>query len=360
MSGKRFGMMGALLASAAVLGPMTAAERAKGRYMRAPDHDAEFREFEESGDVEVGESDKSTPAAEADKPKPRRRAQPKPAPAIEETKDGEPAGDDDDDDAGEGEGGEEGGEEGEDKTKPRRKASDRIRDLTRQLREEQRSRTTLEGRLSALEKGGLPANREGGNGPDIGEKPDPTDTAKYPLGHLDERYVEDSMDWRLRKHAAETADASLQRQEQAGRDAAQREQQERLLGQVDDISAKGSELYDDFEDAVVKTGLAGEWRLDQPTFEAAAEADHGAQILYELSQDKKEAARVAGLSPYQQLRFVDKRNAEIAEAAKPRNKPAATPPPRTATRGANSRRQIPADTDDLGEFEKAWEADAKG
>ncbi len=37
---------------------MTTAERAVGRYLRAPDHpvDPEFAEFETSGEVEVGES----------------------------------------------------------------------------------------------------------------------------------------------------------------------------------------------------------------------------------------------------------------------------------------------------------------
>jgi hypothetical protein len=42
--------------------------------------------------------------------------------------------------------------------------------------------------------------------------------------------------------------------------------------------------------------MRGDWDLSQPTFEAAHEVDNGAQILYELSQDKKEAKRVARLS----------------------------------------------------------------
>ena len=133
-----------------------------------------------------------------------------------------------------------------------------------------------------------------------------------------------------------------------------------MLEKVDILTTRGSEKYDDFQETVVDAGMRGDWRLEQATFEAAYEAYNGAQILYELSQDKKEAARVAGLSPYQQMRFVMDRDAEITAKGKPRTKPGAGEPPATQTRGANSSARINPATDNLDDFEKAWEADAKG
>lgn len=376
----RSGKFGILLASAAI-GPMTAAEREKGRYMRAPDHPSaedEFAAFERSGTVEVGEGPKP---ADAPKPKPRvprvprqpakpaapaAKPQTATAPGVEETQSGEEvdAHADDEDEEGEdqeaGDEGEEGEEETEPKPKPKPKASDRIRELNKRLRESERARAATDARLTALEKGGLPAQNGGDKKPAIGEAPDPTDAAKYPLGHLDERYVEDRIQYLVKQTAGEQADAVLQREQETRAADTQRQQQEALLGKADDLAARGSEQYDDFQEAVIDTGLKGDWRLEQPTFEAAHEAEHGAQILYELSQDKTEAARVAGLSVYGQTKFVMDRNAELAAKAKPRRIPGAGAPPQTQTRGANSRTSIKPDTDNLDDFAKAWANDAKG
>ena len=380
------GKMLALLGSSAILGPMTAAERAKGRYMRAPDHnaaDAEFAEFAAAGEVE-GEGLAVPPGTEGegdDAPKKpaAKRGPPKPAkPAAKAEGDDADAGDGDDGDEkpkkpakGEGEDGDEGDdgddgddgdeEEGEAKPKPRQKTSDRIRELTKRAREAERRNIGLEARLEALEKGGLPAGKTGGNSADqLGDAPDPTDTEKYPLGHLDERYVEDRIEWRVQKAAADQADAVLQRQQEREQGQATEQQQQALLTKVDELTDRGSELYDDFPETVVDAGLKGEWDLQQPTFEAAHEAEFGHAILYELANDPKEATRVAGLTPYGQTKYVMERNAELAAAAKPRTKPKADAPPTTQARGANSRTQGNPATDDLDDFEKQWLRDQKG
>lgn len=366
--------MGSLLASAAI-GAMTPAERARGRYMRAPDGhgsgSAEFDEFVASGDVETGDgvadievsTDGTKPAAEE---KPKRRNPPKPAATPTPTPTPSPAGEDEDPDAEDPDAEDPEGEEGEDEDepkpepKPKKKASERIRELNARLRQEQRERERLTGRLEALEKG-LPATQGGDNSaPDIGEAPDPSDTDKYPLGHLDDAYIEDKLEWLATKKAAERADAVLQRQQQNEQRQAQERDNQALLAKVDDLSTRGSELFEDFQETVVDAGMRGDWRLDRPTFEAAAEAEHGVQILYDLAQDKAEAKRVAELSPYQQLKYVLDKNAEIAAKAKPRTKPQAGAPPQTQTRGANSRTRINPATDNLDDFEKAWVADAKG
>lgn len=365
MSGNK-GILAALLASTG----MTAAERAQGRFMRAPDGhpDPEFAAFEAAGDVEVGESNLASekPAGEegdgAEKPSKRRgppktKEEPKPA-----EKPAQAAEDDDDGNApeeGEEQEGEEDEEQEEQPPKKRKTSSERIREQTRRIRDQERVISQLSARLDAVEKGGLPAAEKGGKHDALGEAPDPTDTEKYPLGHLDERYVEDRIEWLVAKKAADQADAVLQRQQETEQARTAQEAQTALLEKVDDLAARGAEIFEDFEETVVETAKRGDWPLEQATFEAAHEAEHGAQILHELSQDKKLAAEVAGKTPYQQLRWVMNRDAEITAKAKPNHKPGAGEPPKTQTRGANSRTQISPATDNLDDFEKAWEADAR-
>jgi hypothetical protein len=363
---------------------MTEIERRHGRYMRAPDHpdggsgDAEFDQFAAAGDVEVGSGkdgiESNVPEPEkAAKPKAAAAAKPaaaakegaaKPAAAAAEKAKGAAK---EGDEPGEGAGGEdEGGEEDEDeeeeaaKPKPK-KASERIRELNARLRQSERLRLADSERLSNLEKSLLQGRSDGGNGaPRETPAPDPSDQKKYPLGHLDDRYIEDKLEWLADKKAGDRADTVLQRQQESEQSQAAEQARTALLEKVDTLSTKGSELYDDFQEAVVDAGMRGSWKLDQPTFEAAHDADHGPQILYELSQDKKEAARVASLSPYQQLRFVIERDAEISAKSKPRTRPGAGEPPSTKTKGANSSHRINPATDNLAEFERAWVADEKG
>ncbi len=347
----------------------------------------DFEAFVSSGEVEVGDSNA---APSANEEKPRKRATP-PVPAKkaetaaasasddgdddEKNKQGGGADDGDEGDDGAGnaddQGGADDGDEGDDVPNENREGY--IKRLKRERAEARRKAREAEARLSALEGSGiaerlarlenwgLPAGNAGGKSEtDIGKAPDPTDTAKYPLGHLDDQYVEDKLDWLATKKAAEKADAALQRQQEAERTQAQQREQQVLLQKVDTLAAKGNELFDDFQESVVESGMKGEWKLTQTTFEAAAEADHGAQILYELAQNPKEADRVASLPLIQQLRFVDKRNAEIAEKAKSKKIPGAGAPPSTQTRGASSKVRINPATENLDDFEKAWEADAKG
>jgi len=329
----------------------------------------EFDEFVASGEVEVGDTNLASQEEEQPKKAAPRRGPPKPAAKAEAAApaedDADQQGADDDDDQQDGaDEGEEGDDQQEGDEKPKKTARDhqieRLKrekaELARQLREA--SNSELARRLENLEKG-LQGGNGGGNSNAGTPEPDPTDTEKYPLGHLDDRYIEDKLEWLAEKKAAERADAVLQRQQENERNAAiQREQQE-LLGKVDDLAIRGSDLYEDFQESVVEAGMRGDWDLSQATFEAAHEAENGAQILYELSQDKKEAARVARLSPYQQMKFVQERDAEIGKGKTPRRIPRAGEPPKNIARGANSRTQINPATDNLDDFEKAWEADAK-
>lgn len=317
----------------------------------------EFDEFVASGDVEVGESNLASQEEEQPKKAAPRRGPPKPAadesetPVEEET----PAAEDAEDQSDNAE-----DEEEKPKKTPRDHQIERLKrekaELARQLREANNG--DLARRLENIEKG-LQGGNGGGNSNAGTPEPDSTDTDKYPLGHLDDRYIEDKLEWLAEKKATERADAVLQRQQENERSAAVQREQQELLGKVDDLATRGSDIYDDFQESVVEAGMRGDWDLSQATFEAAHEAENGAQILYELSQDKKEATRVARLSPYQQMKFVQERDAEIGQGKKPRRIPQAGEPPKNTARGANSRTQINPATENLDDFEKAWEADAK-
>ena len=339
---------------------------------------AAFAEFEAAGEVEVGASNKGasnkgddTPPAPKPKPNANRqqrraersnRAEPKSDDdAGDDGDDGQQRGADDnaDDDEGDDDEGDDGaGDDGEARPK-KQKASERIRDLTKRIRQRDRLIDQLSTRLDNIEKNGLPSSQGGDNQNPGTPAPDPSDTVKYPLGHLDDRYIEDKLDWLAEKKATERADAVLQRQQENERTQAAQREQQALLDRVDDLAAKGSEIYDDFQETVVEAGMKGEWDLSQPTFEACEEATNGVQILYELSQDPKEATRIAKLSPYQQLKFVQERDVEISKGKAPRRIPKAGEPPKNVARGANSRTHINPATDNLDDFEKAWEADAR-
>jgi hypothetical protein len=318
---------------------------------------AEFAEFEKSGNIETRTSEE--PEAKPEKKgggsgRPPREAVERVVDGIEQTDD-ENEGGDEGEDAGEGEG-EDGGEE-----KPQKTAKDH------QIERLKREKAALNRRLRALEMGGtstaqnqgLPAGNGGDTKPAEVPAPDPTDTAKYPLGHLDDRYIEDKATWLIDKRLAERADTALQREQENELTRSAEQQTAALLEKVEEVSAKGSELFEDFEETVVQAGMRGDYALGQTTFEAAAEAENGAQILYDLSQDPKEAKRVANLSPLNQLKFVQERDAELTAKSKGRTKPKAGEPPKNLPRGANSKTQINPATDNLDDFEKAWEQDAK-
>jgi hypothetical protein len=240
----------------------------------------------------------------------------------------------------------------------KRKPSERIRELVKRNHDKDRTINNLVTRLENLEKGLTTQNSAVSQ--DTGTTaPDPTDSQLYPLGHLDDRYIEDKLEWLTEQKAAKQADAVLQRQQENERQYAEQHQQTALLEKVDDLASRGSEIYDDFQEKVVDAGMRGDWALSQTTFEATHEAENGAQILYELSKDRKEASRVANLSAYQQIKFVQERDAVISGVKQPRRIPRAGEPPKNIARGANSRTSINPATSNPRDFEKLWMQDDK-
>ena len=338
--------------------------------------DNEFAAFEASGAVEVGESNLASQKTEGSDEAPKQAPKPRaPKPAAQEKPAAGPDDENDDENGADADGGvgednadADADENGDTEAKKR---EGHLKRLKRERFEAKQEAAALRQRLAALESNGLAARLEalekslsagnsGDKQKDIGKAPDPTDTAKYPLGHLDDRYVEDKIAWHVAEMTSKQTDSVLQRQQENEQAAETQKQTAALLEKVNELSERGSDISEDYHETVVEAGLQGKYPLGQSTFEAAHEAENGAQILYDLATDPKEAARVASLSPYGQVAYVMKRNAEIAAKVKPRTTPGANPPPTTQTRGANSRTTINPATDNLDDFEKLVEADAKG
>lgn len=288
--------------------------------------------------------------------------------ADQDDETGDTHGDNDDQDGDEGEAGDDepeqqDGEEGDDQDgeegdepeqrRPGKKPSERIKELNRKLRESERGRQAdradFESRFADLEKR-LQGGAGGGNSDDERKAPDPNDTEKYPLGVLDDKYVEDKIAWAVEQQTSKAISASIQRQDQAEQAAQAEREITALREKADELADKGSELHEDYDEIVVEAGLRGDYDLTQVTFEACAEADHGAQILYDLANDPKEAKRVASLSPFQQLKFVQEKNAELAGAG--RKLPRAGSPPARQPTGSGRRGSVSASTTDFEAFER--------
>jgi hypothetical protein len=118
---------------------------------------------------------------------------------------------------------------------------------------------------------------------------------KYPLGHLDDRYIEDKLEWLAEQKATKQADTALQRQqERAGEaEAALNRKPSR---KVDDLSAKGAALYPDFQEEVVETGMRGIGIFSNRPSRLRLKPKTARKSFTNLSQDAKEAKRVARLS----------------------------------------------------------------
>lgn len=354
----------ALLASTAFVG-MSPAEQKMGRFMRSPDDHAA------APAPSPAPTPAPTPAAGEEAPaEPDFAAFEKAAmtgeepPAKEEpAKTGAEAeaGDDDGDD------GEDGGDaaaaeaaaEGEKPAEPKKKtAQERIREINAKLRATEArlesERKGWEARLERIEKG-LPADKTDDTNADQAVAPDPTDLEKYPLGVLDDRYFEDRLKFETALQVKEQLGSLLQREQQLDQQAESERIAQTLQAQAEALASKGAEIFDDYDEVVVKAAMAGEFDLAQPTFEACAEAEHGAEILHILASDKTEAARVAKLSPFQQANYVLGKNAEIAgtkpPAPKPNKIPGAETPPADTVRGAGARQAITPDTTDFAAFE---------
>lgn len=235
--------------------------------------------------------------------------------------------------------------EADQETKTERKPpSKRIHELTAKYREEQRKAQELEARIAQLEASRVAAPQTSA------EAPNPE---AYEYGAIDERYLNDLVQFRTQEALKSYIETAKQEQQQQTQQQAELKQIEEIRSKAESLLEKGSNIHEDYDAVVLEAGMRGEWALEQPTFEAASEAEYGAEILYALANNPSEANKVASLTPIQQARYVFQKDSELAARKNVRTTKAPTPPG-NPVKGASGRFEVSPDTDDLDAFEKVF------
>lgn len=163
----------------------------------------------------------------------------------------------------------------------------------------------LEARLSRIEQGGLTAKPQAATAP---KAPNPKD---YEGGEYDTRYLADVAKHEARVAASEEVAKAQQQTGQTAKASADQARAAEFQRRRDDFFSEASETYDDFEDVVGDPDVP----IGPVLGELAMESEHGAQILYELAGDRKEARRVFGLTPAKQAAWFGRREAAIESSA---------------------------------------------
>jgi hypothetical protein len=236
-----------------------------------------------------------------------------------------------------------------DEPKRRRSGAERYRRQRERAEAAEARAAALEARIAALEAGKKPDDTPDLTKGPIGVKnsdikePDPSN---YDYGDLDPRYIADLADFK-----AEQKIAALRQEMQATEQqkAAMREA-EQIKTRAEQTAQVGSERYADFNEVVIEGAEEGEWPLTQPMLEAALDSDKGADILYYLASNPKEAEQVANMDMRQLDRWVGRMEAQFDRPA-PR-KVSKAPPPVNSARGSGGKFTANPATSDFAAFER--------
>jgi len=326
------------VAHRALLGPMTGAERAAGRFLRAPDEHpaaapaAEAPAAEENAlampevEVKAAEVPKEITAEDLER---EFGGDPAPAePKAEEPK-AEPDG-----------------------TKPKEEES---------AKPVEKSPAVLEAEARANE-----AQRQAdywreqankGAAPKEEAKPavDPNAEPKaedYEFGEADIKYITDLAKFSARQEFQQQHAESEQRAEFA-----------RLDANYQTNIAKATERLPDFDEKVTQSAKAGKWPCPPLIALGIRDSEVGPDIAYHLASNVPEAERIAALDPYLQARELGRLEARFMSEATARTEAAKAPapakvsqaptPPANLVRGAGGKFTVNADTDDFAAFDKA-------
>lgn len=134
--------------------------------------------------------------------------------------------------------------------------------------------------------------------------PDPKD---YDGGEYDARYLADVAKFEARAAVAEARGEVRTEAKTAAQTADQTRAQAEFKEKRDDFFSTASETYDDFEDVVADP----ENPLSPVLGELAMDSDFGAQILYELAGDRKEALKVAKMTGAKQAAWFGRQEARL-------------------------------------------------
>ncbi len=241
--------------------------------------------------------------------------------------------------------------------KPAKKsAGERINELTRARREAERERDAARAELAASRKAPAQAEEE-----ELTEekkpikqvskdkRPDPT---KYEYGELDQKYLDDVVDYKVNQAlSADKAQRETARQQEAAT-----ARQSELKGRYDDQMSKGAELFDDWETTVIEGLIQKEVPVSTDLVELILEADPevGAKITYHLATHPKEVRQIASESPLRQAAYFGRLEAKYSAKAAPEKSNAKAPeldPPIKQPRGAGGKFGFDPATSDFSEFE---------
>jgi hypothetical protein len=218
--------------------------------------------------------------------------------------------------------------------------------------------TSLEARLARLEAGGLtPPARGGNNSQNSGEtQPDPAD---YQYGELDTRYISDLS----RYETLKTLREEDTRRARAQQETQNNESRQAMAAKFREFETEGLARYDDFDVVVTQSANNGDWPLTPLLASLIIDSEHGPDIAYHLASDRKEAKRVAALTPAKQAAWFGQREAVLSAETPAAGNPAlrvsrAPEAVRRQSRGSGSRQPPSADTTDFAAFERM--ATAKG
>lgn len=335
---------------------MTAAERAKGRYMRAPDHPS--GDGGGDGGDEGGSGGEAEPSGEEVNDS-----------VVDEGTSGErQPGSAEDDSTTDGEG----GEEGEPKPKS---VEERIGELTasqreteRKLAERDRDLQYWRGRAEGtLNEDGSPVNPPADERNIPADDPDKPNPENYQYGETDAAFIRD-----LARYEARLAFAEERQNAEVA------DQLQTVENQHTERVTKAKERYADYDEIVVKgadpdptTGEA-KWACSPLLALGIKTSDFGPDIAYHLASNPEESVRIAQLSPLEQAKEfgrmeyraemeakADGRLTGDGTASTTTKKQTNAPEPPPRTRGAGGRFGASDDTDDFTAFEEKVDAKAK-
>lgn len=202
--------------------------------------------------------------------------------------------------------------------------------------------------------------------------PNPTDknddgSDKYPLGEFDPSYIRD-----LAKHTIqEERKAFLEFQEQQQQEAAQKAEQQRQLEERQKLEegwnqklVPALERYPDFQDKGQAFVESVNQKVD-PTYaeyltNILMNLEYGPDVFYHLANNPDEAMAIIASGPHKAPAALGRLEAKFAFAAeekqnaRPKVSQAPEPPAHRTKGNSAAVPDIPADTDDLDKFEKAF------
>lgn len=334
----------------------TPMERAMGRIMRGPDHDASTATGEPAPGSTPEDDASATAAVAAAEAEAAKAPKEVTAEDLEAEFGGEPATDAD------------AGAETEE-AKAAREAAEAEAAKAAEPKPEEKSAATLAAEAAAAE-----AQRQAeywkGVAEGKGIKPEKTaeevaaeaadkepKAEDYEFGEADAKFIADTARYHARQEfRAEQAQAALRAEVSA--------MEAKWQGNVAKVVAE----FPDFDEVVNKGAEAGTWECPPIIALGIKDSDFGPAIAYDLAKNPAEASRIAKLSPIEQARefgriearkqiAAETKAAEAAEAAKtpPETKPnvsKAPTPPSHIVRGAGGQFAASADTDDFSAFDK--------